>query len=303
MIFLFGCNFFRFGRISVPEREGQIRRRFCRPAQLRHAWLYWPVTNPNAASRSTNTPTGWSIGAAKTASPAKGILWCGTSPTRAGCPRISRKSARCPTPASATSWRASRDASTSGTWSTNRRTWGDSKRAPENGRSRWGGALRGGTPENSPRRQPGRDAAGQRLSHRPALFQNPGGIARKRETPFLTPSAFKATCTAAAGPLRRIWEVCDTYSEFKVPIHFTETTISERAARRTREVGATTPEGEAMQAEYVPQFYTLLFAHPAVHGLTWWDFSGRCRVAGVSAGRLDTQRHVAQAGLRASRWR
>ena len=35
----------------------------------------------------------------------------------------------------------------------------------------------------------------------------------------------------------------------------------------------TTPEGEAAQAEYAEQFYTLLYSHPAVEAITWWDFS------------------------------
>ena len=30
--------------------------------------------------------------------------------------------------------------------------------------------------------------------------------------------------------------------------------------------------GEAQQAEYVERFYTLLFSHPAVEAITWWDF-------------------------------
>ena len=37
----------------------------------------------------------------------------------------------------------------------------------------------------------------------------------------------------------------------------------------------TTPEGEAAQAEYVEKFYALLFSHPAVQAITWWDFSDR----------------------------
>jgi len=37
----------------------------------------------------------------------------------------------------------------------------------------------------------------------------------------------------------------------------------------------TTPEGEAAQAEYVEKFYALLFSHPSVEAITWWDFSDR----------------------------
>jgi len=34
-----------------------------------------------------------------------------------------------------------------------------------------------------------------------------------------------------------------------------------------------TPEGERRQAADVERIYTLLFSHPAVEAITWWDFS------------------------------
>jgi endo-1,4-beta-xylanase len=75
-------------------------------------------------------------------------------------------------------------------------------------------------------------------------------------------------------PLARVWEVCDTYAKFNVPIHFTETTIVSGPRKGPGENwGPTTPEDEAKQADYVLKFYATLFAHPAVQGLTWWDFS------------------------------
>jgi len=75
-------------------------------------------------------------------------------------------------------------------------------------------------------------------------------------------------------PLARVWEVCDTFARFGVPIHFTETTIVSGPRKGPGENwGPTTPEDEARQADYVPRFYAALFAHPAVQGLTWWDFS------------------------------
>ena len=75
-------------------------------------------------------------------------------------------------------------------------------------------------------------------------------------------------------PLKRIWDVCDRYAPLGVPIHFTETTIVSGSRLGPGENwGPTTPELEAKQADYVPKFYTMLFAHPAVQALTWWDFS------------------------------
>jgi endo-1,4-beta-xylanase len=77
-------------------------------------------------------------------------------------------------------------------------------------------------------------------------------------------------------PLRRIWEVCDTYARLGLPLHFTETTVVSGPRLGPGENwGPTTPELEERQAAYVEKFYTMLFAHPAVQALTWWDFSDR----------------------------
>lgn len=74
-------------------------------------------------------------------------------------------------------------------------------------------------------------------------------------------------------PLERAWQVCETYARFGKPLHFTETTVlsGEHVFRRPRP-WPTTPEGEARQANYVEKLYTLLFSHPAVEAITWWDF-------------------------------
>ena len=74
-------------------------------------------------------------------------------------------------------------------------------------------------------------------------------------------------------PLERVWEVCETYSRFGRPLHFTEVTVlsGEHGWQRPRP-WPSTPDGEAQQAEYAERFYTLLFSHPAVEAITWWDF-------------------------------
>jgi len=75
-------------------------------------------------------------------------------------------------------------------------------------------------------------------------------------------------------PLARIWKVCGDFARFNVPIHFTETTIVSGPRTGPGERwGPTTPALEERQAEYVPKFYTMLFGHPSVQALTWWDFS------------------------------
>jgi endo-1,4-beta-xylanase len=82
-------------------------------------------------------------------------------------------------------------------------------------------------------------------------------------------------------PPAKIWAVCENFSRFGKPIHFTETTVLS-GPRRTVDFNGpyptdwnTTPDGEAAQADYVTQFYTILFSHPALRAITWWDFSDK----------------------------
>jgi len=92
-----------------------------------------------------------------------------------------------------------------------------------------------------------------------------------------------------AWPNRKIWDVCRRFARFGVPLHFTETTIiSGRRGWRTAEKGQwrSTPEGEAYQAREVARFYTMLFSHPAVEAITWWDFSDWRAWRGAPAGFL-----------------
>jgi GH35 family endo-1,4-beta-xylanase len=82
-------------------------------------------------------------------------------------------------------------------------------------------------------------------------------------------------------PLRSVWATCERFAVFNRPIHFTETTVLSSMKKPKsydnvpRGDWPTTPEGETAQAEYVEKFYALLFSHPAVQAITWWDFSDR----------------------------
>ncbi len=92
--------------------------------------------------------------------------------------------------------------------------------------------------------------------------------------------------------LARVWEVCETFARFGRPIHFTETTVISGPRRQFNYHGPpltdwlTTPEGEARQADYVANFYTVLFSHPAVRAITWWDLSDNRAWLGAPAGLL-----------------
>ncbi|MBS3762543.1 MAG: endo-1,4-beta-xylanase [Planctomycetes bacterium] len=84
--------------------------------------------------------------------------------------------------------------------------------------------------------------------------------------------------------LERLWQVCEDYSRFELPVHFTETTVL--SGRRIPEGvpfdeanwedWPSTAEGEKRQRKYVEAFYTILFSHPSVEAITWWDFRDGC---------------------------
>ncbi|TWT76703.1 Endo-1,4-beta-xylanase/feruloyl esterase precursor [Planctomycetes bacterium CA13] len=75
----------------------------------------------------------------------------------------------------------------------------------------------------------------------------------------------------------QIWAVCERFAKFGVPLHFTEVTIlsGELGGRADddQKPWPSTLEGEAYQQSEVERFYTMLYSHPAVEAITWWDFS------------------------------
>jgi GH35 family endo-1,4-beta-xylanase len=84
---------------------------------------------------------------------------------------------------------------------------------------------------------------------------------------------------------RHAWEVGERFAPLGLPLHFTETTIVS-GPREGDRWGASTPAGEERQAEEAVRFYTVLFSHPAVEALTWWDFSDDGAWQGAAAGWL-----------------
>ncbi|MDD2762489.1 MAG: endo-1,4-beta-xylanase [Opitutaceae bacterium] len=74
--------------------------------------------------------------------------------------------------------------------------------------------------------------------------------------------------------LEKVWETCETYAKYGKPLHFTEVTVLSGEHGWERPLPwPSTPEGEQRQAAYVAQLYTLLFSHPAVEAITWWDLA------------------------------
>jgi GH35 family endo-1,4-beta-xylanase len=86
--------------------------------------------------------------------------------------------------------------------------------------------------------------------------------------------------------LRRVWNICESFSRLGVPLHFSEVTVLSGGRGREERWLPGSYEYEVMQAEYVPRLYQVLFAHPHVAEITWWDFSDLGGWKGAAAGLL-----------------
>ena len=79
--------------------------------------------------------------------------------------------------------------------------------------------------------------------------------------------------------VEKTWDVCERFTKFGKPLHFTEATILSGKLKEDddwfsrRQGWLTTDEGEKRQAKQATEFYRLLFSHPAVEAITWWDFT------------------------------
>lgn len=85
-------------------------------------------------------------------------------------------------------------------------------------------------------------------------------------------------------PVAKTWAVCERYAKFGKPLHFTETTLV--SGPKSDSGWKTTAEGEEQQAKLAAEFYTILFSHPAVEAITWWDFSDQNAWQGAPAGLI-----------------
>ncbi len=87
-------------------------------------------------------------------------------------------------------------------------------------------------------------------------------------------------------PPRHVWNVCEKFVRYGVPLHFTETTLVSGPRIKGETWGPTEPALEERQAREAVAFYTAIFSHPAVTALTWWDFSDARAWQGAAAGFL-----------------
>ena len=88
----------------------------------------------------------------------------------------------------------------------------------------------------------------------------------------------------------QIWDTCERFAKFGVPLHFTELTIlSGQSGWEDNMKGKPWPstlEGEEKQKDDVLRVYTMLFSHPSVEAITWWDFSDQGAWQNAPAGFL-----------------
>ena len=92
----------------------------------------------------------------------------------------------------------------------------------------------------------------------------------------------------------KMWDVCNRFARFGKPIHFTELTVlsgrlmpgqdEDWSTRRSNWVS--TPQREKVQADQVRETYRLLFSHPSVEAITWWDLADRFAWMGAPGGLL-----------------
>jgi GH35 family endo-1,4-beta-xylanase len=83
--------------------------------------------------------------------------------------------------------------------------------------------------------------------------------------------------------------ICDRFAQFGKPLHFTELTIlssREKFTWEKRNTGVTNPADEAWQRDQVVRIYTMLFSHPSVEAITWWDFTDQGAWMNCPAGLL-----------------
>jgi GH35 family endo-1,4-beta-xylanase len=83
---------------------------------------------------------------------------------------------------------------------------------------------------------------------------------------------------------KKTWNICEKFAKLGKPLHFTELTIV--SGPRTDKGWLSTPEGEARQATQVAELYPVLFSHPAVEAITWWDFTDQNAWQRAPAGLL-----------------
>ena len=289
--FLFGCNFFMFGRCGQPEPEEQYRQRF--EALLNYCTLgfYWATYERERGHPNydyTDQVAAWTRGHGITC---KGhpLVW----DHRAGSPRWLPDD---PKEIERLSLARVRDIITRyqgriDIWDVVNEATHLTNKPNKTKMADWAAAL-GAVPYVTEHLEVAR-AANPRATLlvndyrlEPAYYQILKRLRRNGKFLFDT-VGIQSHMHDGVWPLHKVWETCDTYRKLGLPLHFTESTILSGPRKGPGENwGETTAEGESRQADLAVKFYTALFAHPAVQAITWWDFSDLGAWQGAAAGWL-----------------
>jgi GH35 family endo-1,4-beta-xylanase len=89
----------------------------------------------------------------------------------------------------------------------------------------------------------------------------------------------------------QMWNILNRLALLQRPVYFTELSVVSGAPRDfdfrpANPPWETTPAGEASQADYLELFYRLAYSHPAVAGITYWDYADRSAWLGCPVGLL-----------------
>lgn len=287
--FLFGSNLFRFGHIDDAEREVEYRERFANLLNYATLWFYWALFEPNR-------------GHPQYAYVDDVVDWCrrqGIQPK--GHPLAWQHAGSAPT------W-LPHDLREVESLSLGRVQ--ECVRGFRNRIEKWdvvnepSSNMRYDNPMGALFRQLGATEftrrhliAARAANPQATLIVNdkdpfPSFYAildalRNSGTPLFDVIGMQSHMHGGVWTPRQIWDVCDFLGRLGMAVHFTETTIVSGAhLPQSQSWGPSTPEGEAKQADDVASFYTMLFGHPAVRAITWWDFTDDGAWQGAPAGLL-----------------
>jgi len=289
--FLFGCNLFRFGRIPDPEREARYRSRFADLWNYATLGFYWPYFEPvqgRPRYAYIDQAVAWcrEQGVTPKGHP---LMWDYADPS--WLPRdfkriqalaqarvrkiVSRYKGRIDI------WDVVNEPTHLGRFGTRLGEWALSL---------------GAVPYVVMHLKAAREANPQALLlvndyRTDAKYYRILELVRATNQALFDVIGIQSHMHGGTWPLARVWKVCDMFSRLGLPLHFTETTVPSgkrlpRSSGRGSAWEGTTLEGEAAQAAYTEKFYRMLFGHPAVEAITWWDFSDDGAWMGAPAGIL-----------------
>jgi GH35 family endo-1,4-beta-xylanase len=92
--------------------------------------------------------------------------------------------------------------------------------------------------------------------------------------------------------VKQTWECLERHAQLQRPVLFSELSVLSGPARKNidymgrQEGWETDPENERRQAEYLQQFYRLLYSHPGCIGVVVWNYSDRGAWLGAPVGLL-----------------